>query len=565
MTARKSRGKSHVPAVPSSRQEKAPASAAHGYIPSPAAIRETIESVVIAFILAFLFRTFETEAFVIPTGSMAPTLMGRHKDMECPQCGCPYQLSASSEVSDGAPIHVTAGTCPMCRYTDTNLSKDPSYNGDRILVGKLIYQFREPQRWDVIVFKFPGDGQTDSQTNFIKRLIGLPGETVRIQNGDIWIRRGDEAGNDFHIERKPEDKLLAILQPVFDNRYMPPIANLGWPERWRPDATQGDWNCNDYVTFQTDGTAADENWLRYEHRVPSFRQWQNFFATGEVVAEEVEPRWITDFMAYNTGRYPRDLFPFYPQPPPDSLGRHWVGDLALCCTVDVRGETGELVFELRKGGRRFQCRIDVSTGRATLSVSGDDMMQFRPTATTAVRGPGRHDIRFSNCDNQMLLWVDGRLVSFDSTTAYDEHLGNTRPDDDDKRPVGVASVGVPVEISGLRVLRDIFYIAIEGTPSNHHDVLYQLGRDGHFRVREPFGLQPYVEFSLETDQFFVLGDNSAYSKDGRLWGTGNNFVPRELLIGKALLIYWPHSWDRIPYVNIPFPFFPNFKDMGLVR
>ena len=40
------------------------------------AIRETVESIVIAFVLAFLFRTFEAEAFVIPTGSMAPTLMG---------------------------------------------------------------------------------------------------------------------------------------------------------------------------------------------------------------------------------------------------------------------------------------------------------------------------------------------------------------------------------------------------------------------------------------------------------------------------------------------------------
>ena len=60
-------------------------------------MRETVESIVIAFVLAFLFRTFEAEAFVIPTGSMAPTLMGRHKDVDCPKCGYRYQVSASEE------------------------------------------------------------------------------------------------------------------------------------------------------------------------------------------------------------------------------------------------------------------------------------------------------------------------------------------------------------------------------------------------------------------------------------------------------------------------------------
>src|SRR3978361_487458 len=64
------------------------------------AIRETVESIVIAFVLAFLFRTFEAEAFVIPTGSMAPTLMGRHKDVVCPKCGYRYEVSASEEESE---------------------------------------------------------------------------------------------------------------------------------------------------------------------------------------------------------------------------------------------------------------------------------------------------------------------------------------------------------------------------------------------------------------------------------------------------------------------------------
>src|ERR1700681_4812525 len=72
--------------------------------------RETIESIAIAFALAFLFKTFEAEAFVIPTGSMAPTLMGRHKDVVCPECGFRYSASGSEEADrDGNEIRDREG------------------------------------------------------------------------------------------------------------------------------------------------------------------------------------------------------------------------------------------------------------------------------------------------------------------------------------------------------------------------------------------------------------------------------------------------------------------------
>ena len=63
--------------------------------------------------------------------------------------------------------------------------------------------------------------------------------------------------------------------------------------------------------------------------------------------------------------------------------------------------------------------------------------------------------------------------------------------------------------------------------------------------------------------FFVLGDNSAQSSDGRLW-VGEWWVERELLIGKALFIYWPHGWE-IPYLPLPFNPVPYFQRMHLVR
>src|SRR5436853_347369 len=66
-------------------------------VQKPKSGRESIESFVVVF-LAFLIWSLEAEGFVIPTGSMAPTLMGRHKEIACPQCGYTYTVNADREV-----------------------------------------------------------------------------------------------------------------------------------------------------------------------------------------------------------------------------------------------------------------------------------------------------------------------------------------------------------------------------------------------------------------------------------------------------------------------------------
>ena len=55
--------------------------------------------------------------------------------------------------------------------------------GDRIFGNRLAYTFGEPERFDIVIFKFPDD---ESQL-FIKRVIGLPGETVEIRDGKVYI------------------------------------------------------------------------------------------------------------------------------------------------------------------------------------------------------------------------------------------------------------------------------------------------------------------------------------------------------------------------------------------
>src|SRR6476660_3133957 len=64
-------------------------------------VKETLESILVAFILAFVFRAFVVEAFVIPTGSMAPTLMGAHMRFRCPDCGYRFEANFSASSPNG--------------------------------------------------------------------------------------------------------------------------------------------------------------------------------------------------------------------------------------------------------------------------------------------------------------------------------------------------------------------------------------------------------------------------------------------------------------------------------
>lgn len=556
---------------------------------SPESIRETVESVVIAFILAFLFRTFEAEAFVIPTGSMAPTLMGRHKDMECPECGFFYRASASQEV-DPVTNRLTnnwtmGGTCPMCRFPMDIGPNNPqeksykSYSGDRILVEKFPYQFRDPERFEVCVFKFPGG----AKTNYIKRICGLPNETIRIQYGDLYVRPKGES--DFTIARKVNPKkLLAVLQPVYDTAHVAPsLIAAGLPQRWISEGesapgSPGAWSTGDHQSFRVDGKASADVWLRYQHVVPTQEDWF-FLREGAALPQPPRRQLISDFTAYNTKRTHGSQSTC----PLSGLGVHWVGDLALESDLNVESESGEILIELVEGGRRFHCTIDVATGIASLSIDGDSSLG-EPKAETRLHGTGRYQVRFANVDDQLRLWVDGREIEFDSATTF-EPLGNHVPTEADLLPAGIASRGVQMEISRLRLLRDLYYIA-DDRASNGPLADYDFnqgygGLSGGIRptaneVEELLSTPELwsffsgfrkVEFELGEGQFLALGDNSGESRDSRLWageGIGPE-VPRDLLIGKALFIYWPHSEDRIPGTGIPFPFFPNFKRMHVIR
>ncbi len=94
-------------------------------------IKDWIISILIAVVLAFFIRYFIVELYMVEGPSMRPTLL----------------------------------------------------NGERLVVNKFLYRFKEPQRGEIVVFRYPRDPSRD----FIKRVIGVPGDTVELKDGRVFV------------------------------------------------------------------------------------------------------------------------------------------------------------------------------------------------------------------------------------------------------------------------------------------------------------------------------------------------------------------------------------------
>src|SRR5258706_6256426 len=94
------------PLVPPPPTPPPPPAAATTPPPEKENIKETIESILVPFILAFVFRAFIVEAFVIPSGSMAPTLLAAHIRYRCDDCGYQFDINFPSDRSDDENINI---------------------------------------------------------------------------------------------------------------------------------------------------------------------------------------------------------------------------------------------------------------------------------------------------------------------------------------------------------------------------------------------------------------------------------------------------------------------------
>lgn len=158
--------------------------------------------------LGLLLRYNVAEAYKLPTNSMAPTLLGKHRLGECPHCQGDVILPGLSESEGYDSSHFTSvpqpGICLGCRQaTEATPADLRVHAGDRIMVDKTTSY----QRFDLVVY-YP---TPDAKELFVKRLVALPGETLELRSGALWV-------NGQALQYPPDMKGLKF-EPAREGRY----------------------------------------------------------------------------------------------------------------------------------------------------------------------------------------------------------------------------------------------------------------------------------------------------------------------------------------------------------
>jgi signal peptidase I len=510
--------------------------------------RDTIEGILGALVLVLIIRHFVFEVFRIPTGSMAPTLLGQHRDLKCPNCGLEFAVDGTpeSKLSSGGAVAI----CPNCKYEfptaevrKTFCTCFPSWppalfgGGDnRVIVDKFMWDYSEdglarrfyrgglprafspPKRWDVIVFhcpvaglhcrtcgadslnvrideglKCPVCGSTDvqiikgSEKNYIKRLIGLPGETIRIRHGDIYVNG--------KLAVRPPDVQDAQWQFVYDSAYVPKKAVKGVPAAWV--AEEGDAKL-DGATLRLTPGAGGKAAARYGRTICDASTYSGYDNT-------LPYRSVSD----------RDAA-YYP-----------VGEIKWDAEVTLN-RAGMLRLAIDEDESRYvgTVRFGGAAAKTSLRAANEGVASVESEFEAV---PGKpHRVTFSNASGRLELAVDGETVL---------SCGHPMAENDQAVSSG-ASLSVEsaeAQFSRVRLYRSVYYRPPDG--GNY-------GLDTSKRsVMMPDSLIGPGGYRLPEGQYLALGDNQPTSWDSRYWGT----VPRRNLIGQGVVLWWPMNMLRAIY------------------
>lgn len=568
-----------------------------GKAPAPSGLSETIQSLLVAFVIAMTARGFVLEGFVIPTGSMAPTLMGSHMRWSSPQTGWSYAIDGrgymeswgrAAKILRDAERSITGTTDPERRKriraealrTALIARWDPMFGlvkpverslpnaqqprllaGDRVIVLKTLYPFFSPDRYDVVVFKNPTDPVGDTQ-NFIKRLVGLPEEQLAIVDGDIFTAPLDASPESLQPARKPEFVQRAVWQPVYNSSFQP-IALSKWEE-----AQRFDWWGAPFEPVDS-----KESWT-----IGADRAWSTTSTSATSLAWNNRDWPISDFNAYNM--YPA----LNPSTPPFSARSYAMSDIRVRGSIELGDAESFRSTTLQMNARGVQYEWVVSGTEVTLRmnrlVDGEEIAS--ETAPLSISG-NVFEVDFWHVDQQMWLFIDGQLVlqlPFDGWTP-EERFQASFPGTSVEAYLGAPSVprpepaqlfwhfdAGPLTLRNVQLDRDLYY------RPKRLDSFNQYEQNGRIIIGNGFGTDFLKPSRIEADQFVLFGDNSEASRDGRIWGRPHPLaaeyagddspfvVHRKLLVGKAFSVYWP---ALLPRSEGGKQIVPNFGRVRFIR
>ncbi len=491
----------------------------------------------IAVLLALVIKYLLIEVFVIPSGSMEPTLHGR---------------------PDG---------------------------GDRVLCTKVNYKWRPPRRWEIFVFEYPadqaetyspyGDHSKYRDQNFIKRCVGLPGDRLAIARGDIYTQKTDGT---WERQVKPHAVQESLWIPVYEESFDDLDADefqAFWEASGRTGADTFTVTPDDALRIR----AGEPVHLTYRPRLPTgvrgepprtlpgipdryvlrqpvtfvcpacegrFRKtvWNQKIAgrcphCSAYLLEDAVTRYGRRSGLPTKGAYSQaGLQAKQGEDKERDISYHWVADLRVKLRVRFPEQSAaNLAVELRDEDQQLQLVLSALNGTAALRRNNGDPF---PIEHVGLADGAWHTLAFCQADGVARVFVDEADTPLLTARLPVQEDGRTP----DGKPPGwetVSSSGVRVAVAGgiaeiddLHIDRDIHYYwgrEADIARSASHDYPEALIKNGVFNKRV-FG-----------KGYIALGDNCPSSNDSRCWGP----VPAKNLRGPAILVWWPpHRIHPLP-------------------